>query len=1643
MKNNIIKHYRTANADVSPNSNDLEYGEIAIKYVKDNETIFIKNNENEIAEFKDKKYVDKKIEKIETIIEDDELITATAINKIFKSSGFDENGDSTLQGGVSLTSAIEILQNEWGHQGPQGVKGADGTQGAQGPQGADGAQGAQGADGAQGAQGAQGADGAQGAQGPQGADGAQGAQGPQGADGAQGAQGPQGPRGIDLTSGNYLPLSGGTMDSQNVVTNLNADLLDGYDGSAYSKTGHSHDELYYTESEIDLKFEKIEKTIEDNELVTSKAINKIITSIGLDEGGNSTLDGGMSLTNAIENLQNNKQDNISDLETIRKNAELASTSVQKNTISSVAISGSYDDLLNKPTIPSIDGLASEEYVNTKFNEVFQNVSNGKILIASSITDKGVYASGDETFQELSDKIDMIQVGPPGSNIIGYVDDENDIYISLTEVDNGTYTLKLEDFNGILSDFDIIGEVEINDNSDSFKALLDCNVSPQTASKIGLYDTNGNLVGTIPLFNYKRKLGRKLYSFGLISDLHIQVNDTYDGKNDLHRAFTFFTEQGIDMTCCCGDITDTNNLQEYINFKSIKDQYPTMSFYSCTGNHDCSGENGFNKEYWNTYIGTDKTFELNHNGDHFLFIGMNAWDFKNGYTDQDLDWLETKLNTYRNERCFVFIHCPIPQYVGNYKEMYTSDNWLTGGNLYRIKEMADYYINSVWFSGHSHWKWHLQKWEENANIYKKNSAWNVHIPSCAIPGDAIDNVELGRMVEENEGAIVDVYEDYIEIKGIDLKTGKYIPVAQYRLDTTIQSIIDKDNSASIKLNYSHVMVSNQISVIEIGQSYTNTFTVDEGYIIDTIIIKMGGVDITSTVLNNDTIFIQNVTDDIEIVVTVKQLDYLIDGQLRATDFALYSTDNGQTVTQDGNDIVFNFPTTTSAKFTWVAGNAVGNKYSQSTHIAVLDYDGIEYSQNLSNVAKCYVGFIDLSGDYYTTNEEVPLSWSNSTNPTKGVQFNMSSRFAANGGSAPLTIRLINPRIKVRIPKKYKINQHLDHCTSSYMSTTISEMITKQKITFYPDEGYVMDNVVVTMNGEELPYSYVDGNSIVINTIYGNIDITAKAIEVVEFDGVNLIPLSEDHDGNIFNEIGYQTNKRVDYNSGDVVDALATVPNSSVIGFIPFAPGDILYFYRVPWNISKNVGEINILLYEEDKVTKVNNVNPSDFISRLGGACPGIASDPKSCFIYFADEKSQLFAIAFNPNSTSSMVAKTKWIRITTTELIDEYSVISKNQPITEIKNFTVRVEGENCTFSNGTSVVNQFNSFTTSVLLDENCVLDGINVVMNGQDVTSWYVNGNTITIPYVYGDTVITAYTHKMQTEDVDVSITYNKNTRLSQSSGNQTAYNDAVATNRIDISNVPKPCYFDMTGIAWASNSTAVHNRIVYSIDLMCGIRSNGYTGTNGSTNADYNDGINISNIERKNDTNTNITIKISDPGISTIAFCGYAGTDAASDGFTGSGNMDDANIHVWYKPDESKTYNFSGNLLEGVEVHYNKRWSATSGTLLDSNGILVIKVPMSVALGKQFKLTGFNSSMTSVDGQPSTFYVQPDETSAGASILAMKPLWSNSNCVDNGDGTYTVTVPNDANTTAHQILFITLAVDNTKAISASDITNCKIEIL
>lgn len=180
--------------------------------------------------------------------------------------------------------------------------------------------------------------------------------------------------------------------------------------------------------------------------------------------------------------------------------------------------------------------------------------------------------------------------------------------------------------------------------------------------------------------------------------------------------------------------------------------------------------------------------------------MRRYEFTSStYLDADITWLGNKLEAYKNDRCFVFTHMFFPDAAGNFQSIYPSGNWLSGTQLNNLKTLRSNYPRSIWFSGHSHWKWYLQSGEPHANIWPtsnvgRTTAWTVHIPSCASPIDSsVCNPSLSStrvsMPGQSEGAIVDVYEDYIDIRAVEFKGAsdsdyvtRYLPIAQYRLYT---------------------------------------------------------------------------------------------------------------------------------------------------------------------------------------------------------------------------------------------------------------------------------------------------------------------------------------------------------------------------------------------------------------------------------------------------------------------------------------------------------------------------------------------------------------------------------------------------------------------------------------------------------------------------------------------------------------------------------------------------------------------------------------------------------------------------------------------------------------------------------------------
>ena len=138
----------------------------------------------------------------------------------------------------------------------------------------------------------------------------------------------------------------------------------------------SSNELIYFKGHAKATYMSDGSTVEDS-------INNLIVSGGGTGGGNVDLVGYATET-YVDNKVATKQDVISDLDTIRSNASKGETAVQPSTLATVATSGSYNDLINKPTIPN---AVSESTVSgwgfTKNSGTITGVSANGTSIATS------------------------------------------------------------------------------------------------------------------------------------------------------------------------------------------------------------------------------------------------------------------------------------------------------------------------------------------------------------------------------------------------------------------------------------------------------------------------------------------------------------------------------------------------------------------------------------------------------------------------------------------------------------------------------------------------------------------------------------------------------------------------------------------------------------------------------------------------------------------------------------------------------------------------------------------------------------------------------------------------------------------------------------------------------------------------------------------------------------------------------------------------------------------------------------------------------------------------------------------------------------------------------------------------------------
>lgn len=411
-------------------------------------------------------------------------------------------------------------------------------------------------------------------------------------------------------------------------------------------------------------------------------------------------------------------------------------------------------------------------------------------------------------------------------------------------------------------------------------LIAENIAPPNAKGLAIFKDNTKVCDVDISKMTPTNLGTKLYSFGLLSDVHMTGDSNIGTKEKdgngyitdgfyFRKALEFFKGSGCDFVGISGDLTDVglfgytdettkseyyyyypNQFEEY---KAICDIFADdLPVYGCCGNHENYVKNivGVYDDKWENpasnngqwvakpepwtqidsieklryYTGTplyytissEPTSEttlaegtvsaINDGGniqlplepallegvdDVFIMFGQPTPTANSTWNTQ-IDWLESTLEKNKDKRCFVFEHLTLNNDSGNPENVHNA-YWL--GLEDRLVSILRKYKNTILFHGHSHMQFQEQLKVTYSNYSTERGFKSVHIPSTAYTrhmvdqnGDGVwnsgdkDNINDGA-----QGYICDVYENYIVLKGYDFQYDKYILIAQYCIDTTLQAV----------------------------------------------------------------------------------------------------------------------------------------------------------------------------------------------------------------------------------------------------------------------------------------------------------------------------------------------------------------------------------------------------------------------------------------------------------------------------------------------------------------------------------------------------------------------------------------------------------------------------------------------------------------------------------------------------------------------------------------------------------------------------------------------------------------------------------------------------------------------------------------
>lgn len=315
----------------------------------------------------------------------------------------------------------------------------------------------------------------------------------------------------------------------------------------------------------------------------------------------------------------------------------------------------------------------------------------------------------------------------------------------------------------------------------FGDLIPENIAPVGARRIGIYNSRGNRLGYVPLGPLGREIpGRKLYSFGALSDIHMGESTA---REDYSRALTWLSGN-VDFICECGDLIHGDagaapaQIEQYKSCRAAA----SVPVYAIAGNHDGAYVSDIASAVAE-YTGQPLYYSFTQGEDVFVFVGNASGTAGQLFTKAELQWLYETLEANRNRRCFLFQHVRPDDASGNALGIYTYDIW-RGTEQTVFESLLRHYSNVVFFHGHSHLKFRMQEYAKGANYDRTFGCHSIHIPSVSVPREmsAAADSGLAAVYAASEGYVVEVYEGGIHLRGRDFVSGEYLPLASYWLDT---------------------------------------------------------------------------------------------------------------------------------------------------------------------------------------------------------------------------------------------------------------------------------------------------------------------------------------------------------------------------------------------------------------------------------------------------------------------------------------------------------------------------------------------------------------------------------------------------------------------------------------------------------------------------------------------------------------------------------------------------------------------------------------------------------------------------------------------------------------------------------------------